>query len=263
MPYQSIIEFTSDGLEVTFRSETPTEAAILYVNWDFGFSGSPTSNAKYPTPITFPAKGKYKIFLGESTQMFDPEGSGPPPYIPTATVELIIDEVHGANFSIGQLVKAGLSPEMVHSEIVLNNLIRKWQLFLQSAIYPEISDENLFNESEWPYLVNILISKLVLHDLILKAASLAMTAYTNTSLSTSTTSNKKGPVKRIETGPSSAEWYDSSTFWSSMFKGAADNPGVFGLLVAEICMYADRVKVELPMCLKRKKTHLFLLSNNC
>lgn len=53
-----------------------------------------------------------------------------------------------------------------------------------------------------------------------------------------------GPIKYLETGPSKTEWYDSSAFWTAMFK----KDGVFETIRNEICGFASRIKVQLPFC---------------
>lgn len=67
---------------------------------------------------------------------------------------------------------------------------------------------------------------------------------------TVTTVTGSGALKSLETGPSKAEWYDSSTTVSTLFKPAAGKDGrsVFDELTSDICSIAHRLRIKLPMC---------------
>jgi hypothetical protein len=75
---------------------------------------------------------------------------------------------------------------------------------------------------------------------------------TNTTGATSTTKQ----VKRIETGPSNAEWFDMSAYWSNIFKS-----GIINNIKEEICMFAGRLKVRLYFCKKLKSTKIFIVGH--
>lgn len=64
----------------------------------------------------------------------------------------------------------------------------------------------------------------------------------------STPGMPSGPLKYIETGPSKTEWYDSSAFWSSMFSSKGNSKSLTETLIEELCMWASRMGVRLPMC---------------
>jgi len=63
-----------------------------------------------------------------------------------------------------------------------------------------------------------------------------------------------GPIKYIETGPSKGEFYDSSSFWSTFFKSipgtaaTGGSGGIFENVVKDICGWASRLHIRLPMC---------------
>lgn len=81
----------------------------------------------------------------------------------------------------------------------------------------------------------------------------------------STSTGQKGPIKRIEAGPSVAEWYDSSTFWSNMFKSSGgalvsgQSGGVVGQIQADACVFANRLGISLPFCPELKRVKVFQL----
>lgn len=66
----------------------------------------------------------------------------------------------------------------------------------------------------------------------------------------------QGPIRYIETGPSKVEWYDKSIFWKNIM--AKD--GVMSQLTSEICGFAERLRVKLPMCKLVVETPLFIVS---
>jgi hypothetical protein len=88
-----------------------------------------------------------------------------------------------------------------------------------------------------------------------------------TSSSGSTSTGQKGPVKRIEAGPSVVEWYDSSSFWSNMFKStggalvSGQSGGVVGQIQADACVYSNRLGISLPFCPELKRVKVFQLVN--
>jgi hypothetical protein len=75
-------------------------------------------------------------------------------------------------------------------------------------------------------------------------------------------SGTKGPLKAIESGPSKAEWYDSSTFWASMFRGfnpRGHGTGIIQAIQEECCLMARRIYVRLPFCTIPKNTDNFII----
>lgn len=64
----------------------------------------------------------------------------------------------------------------------------------------------------------------------------------------------KGPIKRVETGPSNAEWFDPSLFWNHILK----NGGLIDFIRSEICMIAIKVGIRLYICPYIKKTKVFI-----
>lgn len=57
-----------------------------------------------------------------------------------------------------------------------------------------------------------------------------------------------GPLKYIETGPSKTEWYDYSNFWANMFSSKGNSKSLMETVIEELCMWAARLGVKLPMC---------------
>lgn len=66
----------------------------------------------------------------------------------------------------------------------------------------------------------------------------------------------QGSIRYIETGPSKVEWYDKSIFWKNIMAEG----GVMAQLTQEICGFAERLRVKLPMCKLVVETPLFIVS---
>lgn len=216
--------FLATGLSVVFEDlSTNTPTAWL---WDFGDTG--TSTVQNPTHV-FTTAGAYKITLTATNA----QGSNVFSYKILVSTDPII------NVTVEELVQMEIPSGLDITAIELSQLVRKWQIYLQPLVYipTEISESDMFNQAKWPTLLNVLISKLVIYDIILEKSREAM-------LAASSVSNSQGGLKSVESGPSKAEWYDSSTFWSVMFRGV-DGKGFMGSLTSEICQFAQRQMIYL------------------
>lgn len=128
-------------------------------------------------------------------------------------------------------------------DIYYDELQKKWQLFLQSSL--NISDTDVNDETKWPPLANYLIAKLIIWDFILIAQRKSIS---------NSSGNSKGPVKKIQTGPSIVEWADLSSYWASIAKsGIVDN------IREEMCMFAIKLGIRLYLCPNIKKTKIFII----
>lgn len=150
--------FTANDLTVNFIDTTIGDVNTYL--WEFGFSvmGVPqTSNLKNPTGIVFPSQAVYNIKLTATN------GDG------VAVYEFPISlwAGPGINLTISELVAGEFPGGMSVSPMYYSQLVRKWQLYLQDS--QGISNADVFNESKWTPLGNVLIAKLVVYDLILIA----------------------------------------------------------------------------------------------
>lgn len=347
--------FNANGLSVQFTDRS--SGIINSWAWDFGFSVASvpqTSSLQNPTPILFPNAGVFSIAL----TVTNTDGAA------TFTYPITVSVTPGLNSSIKQMVQYNLPVGLAFDSIGFDQSIRTWQLYLQPAA--NISDTYVFDETAWPPLYNVLISKLIIMDLVVKAATASMASFIaaaesiNSFLSSTTTGtvqvadytslinlsypivinliegngvsygpspslanggalvawlnglgigsfaitggnaisslgnsviltsfnvtsngsgvngaftqsnirvvpfnatvvisgggslSSKGTLKSLETGPSKAQWYDPSVFWSTIFKSTASSGtgagGVLGSIQMEICLYAGRLDVKLPGC---------------
>lgn len=348
-------DYTYSGLSFTFKDRS--SGIVNSYSWDFG--NGLTSTLQNPPAVAYATAGTYAIKL----TVTNADGSS------AYNASIIAKVTPALSLSILDMVRGDLPMGLVLDNIVYQNSIRKWQLYLQGAA--EISDVDVFDESKWPSLVNVLISKLVVYDLILTAARGSMTSFitaaqnynslvnqmvennvavydylytfpapvsypinvsliiingvsfgpsgnlanigafiawlnslgsgvfslqgnnlssiSNSNIVTtfnytdgnggvnatftqsnprvvstqssvtigSSNSQSSGNLKRLETGPAVAEWYDSSQYWSNIFKSGSGGSGlvnggsgggIIGEVKEDICTYSNRVKIKMPMC---------------
>lgn len=345
--------FKANGLSVQF-----TDGSSGIINswlWDFGFqlaSVEQTSTDQNPA-IVFPSAGGYTVSLAVTNN----DGTS------TFTFPLFVSPTPSLNISIRQMVEYNLPIGLAFDSIGFQQAIQQWELYLQPAAM--VSDADVFDETKWPPLYNVLISKLIIMDLVVKSATASMSSYisaaesynqlvsqttggsiyvadytrsfdglfpvtinqiqangvaigpsgalanqaamlawlnglnigqfsftndglhlqcfgdptllttfnytstgggnngaftqtnarvvsTEITIQTSdTAAGAKGALKSLETGPSKAQWYDSSQYWANIFKAAGPDGGGGGVMTSiqgEICLYAGRLTVKLPGC---------------
>lgn len=338
--------FKANGLSVQFTDRS--SGIVTSWSWDFNDGLATTQNPLH----AFTTAGIYHVTLVATNA----DGSD------SFSFDIVVQTSPSLNQTIKEMVQYDLPTGLAFDSIGFDQLIRKWQLYFQEAA--KVEDSNVFDESKWPSLWNVLIDKCIVYDLVLKAATSSMASFIaaaesyNALISKVTTSTiqvadysvaliqndfpvvvnliisdgvsigpsssqanftallnylntlniglfniqganlvslgnskilttfnythngtgangafaqsnarvvsvtqaisssggtlgTKGPVKSIETGPSKASWYDSSTFWSNIFKGisgAAGGSGLFAQISAEICTYAKKLKIKMPMC---------------
>lgn len=161
------------------------------------------------------------------------------------------------------------SPTQVIGSIKNNQqkdfFISKWQAYLQPlASNPEVEAINTFNPSAYNPLVNSLIARLVVIDIITaEAAAFAInTAVEGQSPSTSTevsgaVTSTLGGIKSIETGPTKVERYENKDNSSNSekisnlakaYQQLIVKDGVVDELKRLTCQEAQRVDIFLPMC---------------
>lgn len=118
----------------------------------------------------------------------------------------------------------------------------EWRLFLQKAIEPNIADADVNNETAWPTLVNYLIAKLVVYEYLLKQLKSLIAKNSSTDESNAT------GVKKIETGPSNAEFFDSMGSMSKLLQTGKNGEPFIATFAQEACQLAKRLRIFLPLC---------------
>lgn len=251
--------YTKNGLEITFINLTLNLNTDSQVLWDFGDGNS---SIELNPVHTYENSAAYNVKL-EVTNLDEPPvsqlvlinlGSGP---IPTVmyNIENMID-LYSPSSIVG-IIKNHNQKEF---------LIAKWQLYLQPLVEQpfKVDQQNTHDVYSWPPLVNSLIAKLVVIDIIMmdSSAFLLNTAAEGQNSSTiietgGGTSNSKGGIKSIETGPTKIERYENKDTSSNSEKianlGKAYQQlirpgGLLDELKASTCQEANRVRIFLPMC---------------
>lgn len=189
--------------------------------WDFGDSNNSTTQ----NPINvYASAGQYVVRFTATN------GDGNSQVIKTINVS--VNPI--LPLSISEIINCRLPSAISLDELCKTNFIRKWQLYLQELVIPNISITNVFIESAWPPLVNMLIAELVSYELIQNTVRQAAIP----------SSSAKGPIKLLKTGPAEAQWYSNYEAGQNAFKAG----GVFDTLRIAICTLAARLRISLPMC---------------
>lgn len=238
--------------KATFVNTTISDSPLTLVSWEFGDAHSIETNDS-PVEHEYSAMG---IFIVKLT-VTNATGSA----FTTQTL-LIISALNNGGMPISEMVKCKVPfPDSACTQ----NVIRKWQLMLQRGPYPAIPDSDVYDESKWPYAFNILIGELAAYEALVNTfnsfalqgaeLSLAQAMKILSSSESSTTSPSESPkriLKRLQTGPSEAEWFNP-TDSSSVESGARLLMAYFskkdGLLTEYkqmICAWASRLDVFLP-----------------
>lgn len=156
--------FVANGLQVQFTNQT-TGVVTGYL-WDFGFTlaSVPQTSTDANPSITFPNAGVFTVGLSatnvEGTNVFN--------------FAIVVSNIPNLNSTISELVLGEFPGGLSITANYYNQLVRKWQLYLQAS--QKISDLDVFDETKWPPMANVLIAKLIVYDLILIAQRSLMTS---------------------------------------------------------------------------------------
>lgn len=246
---------TKRGKEVTFKNtsqEVPEGSNYL---WDFGVDNLKSTDKDPKDPITYENQGFYNISLKITT----PNG-----------------ESLTANDSVG-ISDSGYPtlPDTIYNIIELyipDNLIKyitqkdkrvyieKWQLYIQPLVNHEVKIEDYNNEFAYNPLENQLIVELAAYDWmmtgimnLMQSVSTMVEDTTSSSEATEPT-GENGNVKKIVTGPSEVEFFDTAISGeevSSLTKSlnsALQPGGLLDSIKANICMLSQRLEIYLPIC---------------
>jgi hypothetical protein len=151
----------------------------------------------------------------------------------------------GFSTTLNTIINTETPAGLTITEDQKNTRIRYWRLYLQTAVTPTIADADLEDETAWDDLVNYLIAKLVIYDSLVLESKKAMISASGGGEGTM---NGGGSLKKLETGPSNAEWWDSSELLFKMFKPDVNGNTPFDGLKQDLCQLSARVRVYLPIC---------------
>jgi PKD repeat protein len=252
-------QVTVKGLEVSFmiNSKVPAETTF---DWDFG---DDTESVQLKQPVhVYEKPGFYTVTLQVKSRRCG--------YIQEIQKLIILSTVVKTRLTdsiyhlIDRLIPEELSKKMDNDDKSL--YINKWQLY----IYPlvdrssgeEIPIEEYNNELYYEGLENQLIMELAAWDYLNVEILKVLTSTANylRELNSNSSSGEDDPddsgkgerIKKIQTGPTEVEYYDSlSESNSSLFKAYSQlvKPGGFmDELRKNLCMLAQRINIYLPFC---------------
>lgn len=253
----------TEGLTANFQllSKVPASSTP---SWDFGDDTEIEADKKTPSH-TYGRAGIYHVTL-----KFENSTEG---VIGEITKTVLVSDVVKTHLtdSIYNLIDYYIPEELVKSmtyeEKALH--INKWQLYLQPLVVRssenEIPLEQYNNELYYEGLENQLIMELAAFD-YLYVKVLNILSGTGNYVREITSSKSKVPdtdedpndsargdrVKRITTGPTEVEYYDTVTDSTSSlvrhYTTALKPGGSIDLLRQNLCMLASRLEIFLPIC---------------
>lgn len=251
-------QYRIDGLEVSFTvtSKVPAKAIL---DWDFG-DDKADYNVRQPSHI-YEKSGFYTVTLNAASTA---DG-----YDQTVQRMIIISDVAKTHLTdsiynlINEFIPHELSKPMNHNQKAL--YINKWQLYIHPLVDrpegKEIPIEEYNNELYYEGLENQLIMELAAWD-YLNVKILNILTGTGQYLKDLTSiggtdddgfeGTRGDRVRRIQTGPTEVEYYDSlSEATSALFKAysqAVKPGGIMDELRKNLCMLAQRLSIYLPFC---------------
>lgn len=251
--------FTKKVNQVVFRNTSKGVPAGSTYHWDFGVNGD-TSDKEQPEPYTYKEQGFYKVTL----TITPPADSGLEEDSYSDNFGITLDGKPTLSDSVYNLIEAYVPDELVKYITTKDKriYIEKWQLYLQPLVEPEVPLDKYNDEFAYPPLVNQLIVELAAYDwlmtgiinLLRSVSSSVEESSSSSEGGTSPVEPTNGNVKKIITGPTEVEFFETSLSGedvSSITKtitGALQPGGILDSIKSNICMLASRLDIYLPIC---------------
>lgn len=251
-------QYTVEGLDVSFSVTSKVPAKAIF-NWDFG-DDKEAYNQRNPSH-SYEKSGFYTVTLTVETADGSYKGEGQKVLIISSITKThLTDSIYNL---INEFIPHELSGPMTNSQKSL--YINKWQLYIAPLVNRprglEIPLEHYNDELYYEGLENQLVMELAAWDYLnVKILNiLTGTGQYLRDLTMEGTTEDEGfegtrgdRVKRIQTGPTEVEYYDSlSEATSTLFKAysqAVQPGGVMDELRKNLCMLASRLSIYLPFC---------------
>lgn len=258
---------TKRGKEVTFLNtsrKVPEGSTYL---WDFGVDGE-KSTEKNPPPFTYENEGFYLVSL----QVKPPSTSGQDSITVEETLGISDKGFSTLSDSIYNLINHYI-PDALLGYISKSDkkvYIEKWQLYIQPLVNHEVPVEEYSNEFAYYALENQLIMELAAYDWMMTGVMNLMRSVSTTIEDSSTTNSQtpsdsqeygNGNVKKITTGPSEVEFFDTNisgdekASLTKALNSALQPGGLLENIKDNICMLAERLDIYLPLC-RRNASHV-------
>lgn len=216
------------AVQFTDTSVVEEDKTISTWAWDFGDAGN--STAQNPDH-TYATPGKYKVSL----TVTDSDGS-----VLQTVRYIMVDSKPILPVTVEDLVKIKLPRNHPYKPAELAAQIATWQMFIQPLVNsPGVADSDVFNESAYPPVVNALIAYLAAYQIMVDYVSSAAISAAGAGVD-----GADEVVKRIETGPSNAEFRDTSDY----LKYLSQPNGLMDQVRKQLCMLAFRSMINVPYC---------------
>lgn len=247
----ALFNFRANFLSVQFE-DLSTNVPTSW-SWDFGDLTAP-SILQNPLHV-YAATGMYKVILTATN------GDG----VSVFSYWILVSTDPITNQTIETMVRSVLPADFTISEIDLTQAVARWQIYMQPKVSIPflVTEADMFDQTKWPSLVNVLISKLIVWELFLSSSKktiIVSSGGSSSSSSTSTSGGVTGAVKRIESGPSVAEWFNPATTVSQTVSQSSNNKdgsgGAGGIMTQDICLFAKRLDIWLPDICSKKKLYI-------
>lgn len=229
--------------------------------WDFGPGSNPQNSNQQSQVVQFGASGVQLISLTVSNA----DGQD------TMSAFILISEDPAIMMPIINMVECKIPKNLLDYPCAMT-YIRKWQLWLQPQVNPtSIPNNEVYNEAYWPPLYNVLIAELVVYELLMEKANKMMIegniqSNQNSQVAQDGTVTTVGGLKKLETGPSSAEWYDAkfndleqqTNFAKTVFSYGT---GMIEQYKQYICILSRRLRVSIYLCDELSKPNLIFVKS--
>lgn len=152
------------------------------------------------------------------------------------------------NDSIIQLVADNLPAGFTVSQDYLERRLKEWQLYLHRAagIPTEYREDIALWSEEW----QMVLAYCIVYDIFMKIISGAI-LFKDITVDTDGEISAGGEVKKITTGPTEVEYFNTKESWAELIKYWLGPDGLATLFFAKACMAAAVVGVKLPFCTGR------------
>ena len=247
--------FQKKGLTVLFKDKSTEVPDGSTYHWDFGDLTDPSS-VKDPVHV-YTEPGIYSVVLTITKPDTTVFGT-------TQKIILASDLVSTTlSKSIYELIDSRI-PQELRLTIPLDSkveFIEKWQLYIQPLVNHDIPLEEYSNELYYEALENQLIMELAAYDyLSLSISNLTwhLSTIINDSVKPKSTgtenTDETSKVKKIVTGPSEVEFFDTNMNSDSMYNmykilmNSMQPGGAVDVIKKNLCMLASRLEIYLPIC---------------
>jgi hypothetical protein len=193
--------------------------------------------------ITFGSTVNSVVGLWEYEMIAVPNVSGPDVLLGRGN--LSFSPATGFTTQIQTLIRVGSLGIPMNEDWTTQNILY-WKLYLQPQF--ELEDTEIYDDANWPPLSRFLIAKLVVHDWITHLMQTNLASSFGTTEEGVTTTTGSGGLKKLTTGPSSAEWYDTNESLTKVLTKGSSGTSAFDQLSRGVCDLAHRLRAYIPMC---------------